>query len=324
MTIRTRLTERLSVDHPIILAPMGVAASGCLASAVTKAGGLGLVGVGYRGKDWIKSQLDEAGNVRVGVGFITWLLERSPELLDVALSAQPAAICLSFGDPRPFAKKIRSSGVPLICQVQSVADSRCAVEAGATVIVAQGTEAGGHGGARSMSTLVPEVADFLSATSPDTLLCAAGGIADGRGLAAALVLGADGALTGSRLWASREANVHPKLHEAVLAADGDSTVRTTLMDIVRRYDWPKRYTNRALRNHFLETWEGKEAELAASLEVETPKWLRAWDEGDIENANVFISESVGLIRSIEPVAEIIARMVSEAEKNLLEIRGRIC
>jgi nitronate monooxygenase len=128
MTIRTRLTERLSVDHPIILAPMGVAASGCLASAVTKAGGLGLVGVGYRGKDWIKSQLDEAGNVRVGVGFITWLLERSPELLDVALSAQLAAICLSFGDPRPFAEKIRSSGVPLICQVQSVADSRCAVE----------------------------------------------------------------------------------------------------------------------------------------------------------------------------------------------------
>lgn len=313
MTIRTRLTEAFGIAHPVILAPMATAASGRLAAAVTNAGGLGLIGVGYRGKDWIESQNDAAGNVRVGAGFLTWYLERSPELLDAALERRPSAICLSFGDPRPFAHKVHAAGVPLICQVQSLAAAHEAVEAGVTVVVAQGTEAGGHGAARGMSTLVPEIADLLARKSPGTLLCAAGGIADGRGLAAALMLGADGVLMGSRLWASEEANVHPNFHAAALAADGDSTVRTTLMDIVRSYDWPKPFTARALKNAFLENWKGKEAELAARADSELPKWTKAWEEGDPDHSNVFISESVGLIRSIEPVAAIIERIVAEAE-----------
>src|SRR6185295_4977158 len=102
-------------------------------------------------------------------------------------------------------------------------------------------------------------------------------------------LGADGVLVGSRLWASQEANVHPNFHAAALAADGDSTIRATAMDIVRRHDWPARYTNRALKNRFLQTWHGREGELARSLDVETPKWNRAWEDGDADNANVFIS-----------------------------------
>jgi nitronate monooxygenase len=313
VAINTRLTEMFNLTHPVILAPMGVAASGRLAAAVAHAGGLGLIGVGYRGQDWIESQADAADNVQVGAGFITWRLKMSPELLDVALARQPSAICLSFGDPRPFAEKVHAANVPLICQVQSLSDARQAAEAGATVIVAQGTEAGGHGGSRSVSTLVPEIADFLAKSFPDTLLCAAGGIADGRGLAAAIMLGADGVLVGSRLWASKEANVHPNFHAAALAADGDVTIRTSVMDVVRGYDWPTQYTARVLRNRFVETWHGKEAELAASAEVELSKWNKAWDEGRADGANVFISESVGLIRSVEPVATIIEQMVADAE-----------
>jgi nitronate monooxygenase len=183
MAIRTRLTEKLGLEHPIILAPMGVAASGKLAAAVSNAGGLGLVGIGYRGSEWIKEQSDAAANVRVGFGFITWRLAEQPDLLELALGRQPTAICLSFGDPRPFAEQILAAGVPLICQVQTLADAKPAVEANASIVVAQGTEAGGHGGTRSTSTLVPEVADLLARISADTLLCAAGGIADGRGLA---------------------------------------------------------------------------------------------------------------------------------------------
>jgi nitronate monooxygenase len=323
MAIRTRLTEKLGLEHPIILAPMGIAASGKLAAAVSNAGGLGLVGIGYRGSEWIKEQSDAAANVRVGFGFITWRLAEQPDLLELALDRQPTAICLSFGDPRPFAEQILAAGVPLICQVQTLADAKAAVEANASIVVAQGTEAGGYGGTRSTSTLVPEVADLLARISADTLLCAAGGIADGRGLAAALVLGADGVLVGSRFWASEEANVHPKFHQTALAADGDSTIRTTLMDIVRGYNWPTRYTNRALKNSFLETWRGREAELAASVDVETAKWNKAWDEGDGENSNVFISESVGLIKAIEPAACIIARMISDAEKRLASVTAAI-
>jgi nitronate monooxygenase len=302
-----------NLTHPVILAPMGVGASGRLAAAVAHAGGLGLIGVGYRGQDWIESQADAADNVQVGAGFITWRLKMSPQLLDVALARHPSAICLSFGDPRPFAEKVHAANVPLICQVQSLSDAREAAEAGATVIVAQGTEAGGHGGSRSVSTLVPEIADFLAKSFPDTLLCAAGGIADGRGLAAAIMLGADGVLVGSRLWASEEANVHPNFHAAAIAADGDSTIRTSVADVVRSYDWPTRYTARVLRNRFVETWHGKEAELAASAEVELSKWNKAWDEGRVDGANVFISESVGLIRSVAPVATIIEQMVADAE-----------
>ena len=198
----------------------------------------------------------------------------------------------------------------MICQVQSLSHARRAAEVGATIVVAQGAEAGGHGGSRSVSTLVPEIADFLAKSSPDTLLCAGGGIADGRGLAAALMLGADGVLVGSRLWASEEANVHPNFHAAALAANGDSIIRTRLADIVRNYDWP------SYGNAFVETWQGKEAELAASSDVELSKWDKAWDEGHADRANVFISKSVGLVRSVAPVATIIEGMVGEAEATI--------
>lgn len=318
MPITTRLTEKLGIAHPIILAPMGVAAGGKLAAAVTNAGGLGLIGVGYGGQDWIEQQFGAAGNVGVGVGFITWRLAESPQLLDVALSYKPSAVCLSFGDPRPFAPAIQEAGARLICQVQNLSDARLAVEAKAEIIVAQGGEAGGHGESRATLTLVPEIADLLGETAPETLLCAAGGIADGRGLAAALMLGADGVLVGTRLWASREANVHPNMHNAALIADGDATIRTKVMDIVRQYDWPGRYTVRVLRNKFIERWHGNEEALTQSVEAEQPKWHRAWAEGDVEGSNTVVGEGVGLIRSIEAAATIIEQMVVDAEKRIRE------
>jgi nitronate monooxygenase len=136
MAINTRLTEAFKLTHPVILAPMGVAASGRLAAAVAAAGGLGLIGVGYRGQDWIESQTDAAGNVPIGAGFITWRLQMSPELLDVALARRPSAICLSFGDPQPFAKKVHAASPADLSSTESLAraaggrgrrhDRRCA------------------------------------------------------------------------------------------------------------------------------------------------------------------------------------------------------
>ena len=215
MPLRTRLTERFGIEHPIISAPMGTFAGGRLAAAVSNAGGLGLIGGGYGDGDWLDREFSAAGNARVGCGFITWSLAKRPELLDQVLARSPAALMLSFGAPAPFAVSIKQSGVPLICQVQSIAHARAAVDAGADVIVAQGGEAGGHSGHRSTLTLVPEVDDFLADAAPDTLLVAAGGIADGRGLAAALMLGADRSpdrLAASRLFRSGDAERIPPGH----------------------------------------------------------------------------------------------------------------
>ena len=127
-------------------------------------------------------------------------MARQPDLLDQVLAHAPAVLMLSFGDPKPFAPAIHAAGSRLICQVQTIAHTQAALECGADIIVAQGSEAGGHGAARATLTLVPEVADLLARASPTTLLVAAGGIADGRGLAACLMLGADGVLLGSRPW----------------------------------------------------------------------------------------------------------------------------
>ena len=110
--------------------------------------------------------------------------------------------------------------------------------------------------------------------------------------------------------------MHPNFHAAALAANGDTTVRTRLADIVRNHNWPSNYTARVLKNAFVETWQGKEAELAASSDVELSKWDKAWDEGHADGANVFISESVGIIRSVAPVATIIEEMVVEAEATI--------
>src|SRR5947207_99236 len=115
--LRTRLTERLNVLHPVISAPMGFAAGGRLAGAVSAAGGLGLIGGGYGEESWLREQIAAAGNQHVGCGFITWSLAKQPQLLDIALEHAPRAMFLSFGDPEPFAKRITQSGVPLICQI---------------------------------------------------------------------------------------------------------------------------------------------------------------------------------------------------------------
>jgi nitronate monooxygenase len=316
MGLSTRLTARLGIAYPIVSAPMAFAAGGRLAAAVSAAGGLGLIGGGYGDADWLESEFKAAGNQPVGCGFITWSLAKQPHLLDLALSHKPRAIFLSFGDPEPFAARVKAAGAALICQVQTRRDGERALDCGADIIVAQGAEAGGHGERRATFTLVPEIADLIASKSPDTLLLAAGGIGDGRGLAAALMLGADGALVGSRLWASKEANVSSRMHAAALAATGDDTIRSQVMDLARKLDWPRRYTACVLRNTFIERWHGREAELAAVADEEAAKYRQAWAEGDPEGSNTFVGEVVGLIREIEPAANLITQMVRDAEIRL--------
>jgi nitronate monooxygenase len=310
--LATRLTERLGIAHPILSAPMALAGGGALAAAVTRAGGLGLIGGGYGDSGWIEQQFAAAGNTQVGCGFITWSMARKPELLTQALSHKPAALMLSFGDPRPFADEIAAAGVPLICQCQSLAHVRQAIEAGAAIVVAQGSEAGGHGASRATLPFVPEAADLIARESPDTLIVAAGGIADGRGLAAALMLGADGVLAGTRFWASREAMVHERHHAAAVAATGDQTVRSSLPDIARQLDWPKPFDIRVSDNAFIARWAGRDAALKEAIAVEGPDYREAFMAGDPDKAAVIFGEAAGLISDIPSAGEIVERMVAEA------------
>ena len=298
---------------------MAFAATGGLATAVSKAGGLGLIGGGYGDLQWVKEQFSLTNAKDVGCGFITWALNDKPEVFEACLDFNPRAVLLSFGNPCDHARKIKDKNIPLICQVQTFKDARNALECGADIIVAQGSEAGGHGEKRATISLVPEVADLIATQYPDALLCAAGGIADGRGLAAALMLGADGVLMGSRLWASKEANVSMEMHKKALEASGDATIRTTVMDVVRSLNWPERYTARVLSNDFTERWDNNLDGLRKVSEQESPLWTKAWKEGDPEKCNTFVGEATGLINEIESVESIISNTIAQA-KGLLEKR----
>jgi nitronate monooxygenase len=314
--IKTKLTERLGIRHPVIQAPMALAAGGKLAATVSKAGGLGLIGGGYGDSEWLSRQFKLAGRQSVGCGLITWSLQDKPHLLQFVLEQKPSAMFLSFGDPAPFASDIKAANVPLICQIQTLRDAKHAMDAGADIIVAQGAEAGGHGEKRATFTIVPEVADYIARHSPDTLLCAAGGVADGRGLAAALMLGADGVVIGSRFWASEEALVHPNMLQAAVDATGDETIRSSVMDIARKLAWPDRYTARVLKNAFTERWHNDINGLISAAEEEAKKWSAAWVDGEVTTANTFVGEATGLIGSIKPAAEILESIISEAEIRL--------
>ncbi len=306
--ISTALTRLLGIEHPILLAPMGSAAGGRLAAAVSNAGGLGMIGSGYANADTIRRELTEAGNARVGIGFITWALEKNPATLDTALDAQPVAVMLSFGDPSPFTGKIKSAGCKIICQVQTLEQAKEAAGAGADIIIAQGRDAGGHSGmTRGTIGLVPAVVDAVGSIP----VVAAGGIADGRGLAAALVLGAAGVSMGTRFTASRESLWDAAMQRATLAAGGDQTQQTRVFDVVRAAPWPAIYPGRALANAFSAQWHGHEDDLAASQPEQEAAYL-ATAQDDFSARVIWAGEGVDLVNDVASAAEIIERTVAQA------------
>ena len=323
----TRFTQRFQLHTPIALAPMALATGGALAAACAQSGALGLVGGGYGDLAWTQREythaqalLKEAASslIRLGCGFITWKLDENAQALDWVLTQKPCAIMLSFGDPRPYAPRIQAAGAQLICQVQRLDQVPHAIEAGAAVIIAQGGEAGGHGAnaleGRSTFTLVPEIADYLAAHAPDILLLAAGGVADGRGLAAALMLGADGVLVGSRLWATSESLAAEGAKTQATQTSGDGTARSEVFDILRRKNWPAPYDFRAIRNDLHRALECDVAGLKANPDAARADYDDGVKAGDFSRAHATVGEAVGLIADIPNAATIIARMTQEAHR----------
>jgi nitronate monooxygenase len=320
MALSTEFTRLFGVRHPIALAPMGGSAGGALAAAVSRGGGLGLLGAGNGDRPWLERELRIVAaetDQPWGVGFQTWAIDVGA--VERALEHRPRAVMLSFGDPGPFVETVRRSGAVLILQVTDLREARRAVELGADVIVAQGTEAGGHGAKRGRSTLpfVPVVVDLVA---PVPVL-AAGGIADGRGVAAALALGAAGALIGTRFQATTEALVDPAIAKAIVDGRGQDTERNNLLDIARGSLWPSEYTARTLAHPYLDRWRGREAELAADRQAKRD-YQHDVARGAVPSLPVWAGEAVDLITDLPSAADLVPALASQAEDALAKAGRR--
>jgi len=231
----------------------------------------------------------------------------------------PAALMLSFGALEPVLEHISRAPARLIVQVQTLAQAREALAANADIIVAQGTEAGGHGAGRATFPLVPAIVD-IAGTTP---VVAAGGVGDGRGLAAALSLGAAGVLCGTAFFAADEALAHDNAKDAVIASDGDDTERGTLVDLVRGLEWPSEWNIRTLSNSFTKSWSGNLNGLSERLPSEMASYAAAQREGNMDIAAAIAGEASGLIHRREPAQVIVSRMVDDAEYSLDRAMGAV-
>lgn len=324
MTFQTRLTQLLGIERPVLLAAMDKLADARLTEAVSAAGGFGILGGGYGDAEWLEAEaaklvaMREKTGRKFGIGFITWSMAKQPRLMDIALAAKPDALWLSFGDPAPFAERARTAGSHVICQVQSVEMARDAVAKGADIIVAQGAEAGGHGASRGTFALVPAVVD---AVGDKAVVVAAGGVADGRGLAAAMMLGAEGVVLGSRFYASTEAAAPEVAKQRLVATSGDETLRSIIFDISRDNIWPAPFTGRCVVNEHAKKWMGRELELTRHMAEEGPRYAAARDAGDFDIAALIAGEAISMIHDVKPAGRIVQDITDEAEALLARGQG---
>jgi nitronate monooxygenase len=311
--ITTPLTRWFDLTTPVIGAPMAGVAGGALARAVSEGGGIGMIGIsGSHTADFLTEQCAIPADAQVpfGVGLMIWVLETRPELFEATIAAQPSLVSVSFGDPAPYVGPLHDAGIAVAAQVNTTADVHRAVDAGVDVLVAQGTEAGGHTGQRSTLPLLQEVL-----TLTDRPVVAAGGIATGRGMAAMLVAGAAGVWIGTPLLSCTEGLNSPALRERVRAASGDSTVLTRAFDVAEGLAWPERWPGRALVNDFSRVWHGREDELrgdgaARQLVAEGRR------TGDPDAAPVYAGESVGLVATERSATDVVRELDAGAEKAL--------
>ncbi|MDP9110791.1 MAG: nitronate monooxygenase [Candidatus Eremiobacteraeota bacterium] len=310
MKLHTPVCDLLGVRVPILNGAMTPQAGGALARAVSDAGGFGMLGLGQ--SEHARSLREEirlvrsGGRKNFGIGLVHWMVERRPELFDLALEAEPTLICVSFGDPAPYVERIHARGILAAAQVQSRALAQIALDAGVDILIAQGTEAGGHTGAVGTLPLLQIVLDLT-----ERPVLAAGGIVTGRGVAAVLAAGAAGVWIGTPFLLAKESRSDARAQAAIVASDETQTIRTSLYDRLGQTGWTPEFAGRALRNPFTERWSGKEEEALA-----TPSAARAYErakaEGDYATAHIYAGQSVGMLDRIRPARDILDELERDA------------
>ena len=311
IVLKTPLCNLLGIDVPILLAPMGAGGTSAeLAAAVSNNGGLGGIGTLFRDPDAIRRDIDtvrQLTNRHYAISHIPTMLDR--ELFDYTLAARPAVVSFALGDPGDLVREAHDAGALVIIQVTTVAQAVQAAESGADVIIAQGGEAGGYSGSVSTIALVPQVVD---AVSPIPVV-AAGGIFDGRGIAAALTLGASGVNLGTRFLASEEAPVESVYEEAIAEARSEDAIKASIINEIKPLPGTVGYGTvpRALRSAFLDEWSAKPEQARREGE-------RLWEEigrrhkaGLRRETLVMAGQTVGGIQEVLPVSEIMRRLIAE-------------
>ena len=312
--IHTPVCDLLGITHPIVLGGMASGTSVPLVTAVSNAGGLGTLGVTGLNTAQVREQIAAIHTATAqpfGVNFLLFLTDEAS--FAAALEARPPVVSFAWARPeqdlRHYVQRVHDAGLLAMHMAGEVPEAVRAAEAGADVIVAQGTEGGGHVGWMASMALVPMV---VQAVAPLPVL-AAGGIVDGRGLAAALALGAEGVLLGTRFLATDESPIHANLKQAIVHSNGHDTMLTEIPDIASGQVWPGAMA-RTLRNRFLEQWAGREWALRQQARTVGEAARAARLAGDVDNAAILIGQDAGLIDTILPAAEVVQRMVAQAEE----------
>ncbi|KAI9100549.1 2-nitropropane dioxygenase [Phlyctochytrium arcticum] len=330
--LKTDLNAMLpALVHPVVLPPMAGVSLPALVAAAANAGCLAFLGSGYlkdaSGIDTqmqeIRKLVGEEGMQRVGVGFITWWVRERLDVVEKALAWQPRCVWFSFGDCAPLIELTRriSPDTLIFVQVSTVQEARTAVEVyGVDVVVAQGFEAGGHGAKRGAGTfvLVPEIVDAVGGQVP---VLAAGGVSDGRQVAASLMLGASGAVIGTRLCVTTESPLPLSAKKKLLATHdgGISTTRSTAFDTLRgTSDWPEQYDFRVLSNSVTESLDSGQRTVA--------EWQQDYNEGmrkgDFDVVQLGAGQGIGLVQTLWPTKKVIEHIMDEAVQ-LLEVGGQV-
>jgi NAD(P)H-dependent flavin oxidoreductase YrpB (nitropropane dioxygenase family) len=331
--LSTPLCNLLGIEVPIITAPMGPNITSLeLAAAVSNAGGLGIISFGGNPPPLLRQEIHRLRSLTSKPFGVNLLLEFPvEEHVKVCIEEQVPVLSFFWGDPSPYVERAHAAGIKVVDQVGSVEAAQRSARAGIDVIIAQGVEAGGHiAGQVTTMVLVPRVVDAVAPTP----VVAAGGIADARGLVAALALGAEGVVLGTRFLATPEAAAHPTYKQKVLEATEEDTVRTTLFG----YGWPNA-PHRTLRTAFVNEWLGQEARGSEQRPDEPvvgetvfggqrvpvlrfmgfPPSMDA--TGDIESMGLLAGQSVGLVGEIKPAA-VIVREIVEGARQIIEHRLR--
>jgi len=317
--MRTLLTGAWGLHYPIIGAPMAGVAGGALAGAISAAGGLGMIGIGSTDpvEKIPRESAIAAAHGRFGIGLMGWALERNPAILEATIAARPYLVSVSFGTDPAIVAQLHAADIKVAAQVNTAEDALAVERAGVDLVVAQGTEAGGHTGAVGTLPLLQIVLDRIK-----TPVVAAGGIATGRGVAAVIAAGAEGAWIGTALLTTTESQSSPEARATVIAAREDMTVLTPLFDRMQNIPWPARYPGRALANTFTSRWHDRADEAAADPAARA-EFEQARAARDFRTAYIYAGQAVGLVDRERAAADVVRSIGDDAAAQLLALAGRV-